>query len=157
MINLIWAMDINWLVGKDNLLPWHYPKDLKHFKNVTNNKTVLMGYNTYLSMKGYYKNTPFPFKKVYVANFEDVKLEDATIITDVITFLNDYKDELFVIGGPTIYGLAMPFADRLFITYILDNHDGNVYFKKFDLNKFRVTEYTTSNKLIFATYERKEI
>ena len=50
MISMILAMDINNLVGKNNDLPWHYPEDLQYFKNVTLNKKVLMGYNTYLSI-----------------------------------------------------------------------------------------------------------
>jgi len=156
MISLVWAMDSNWLVGKDNILPWHYPKDLAHFKAITNNQTVLMGYNTYLSMKGYYKKKPFPFKKVYVANIEDLNLPDATVITDVIEFLKNNQEDLYVIGGPTIYNLALPFANRLYITFILEYHEGNVYFKKFNLADFKVVDYKNTDKLIFAVYDRKD-
>lgn len=156
MINLIWAMDENWLVGRDNLLPWHYPKDLAYFKSITNDKTVLMGHETYLSMKGYYKNKPFPFKKIYVANLLDYNYEDATLVKDVITFLTNNKEEIFVIGGPTIYRLSLPFANRLFITFVLDRHEGNVYFNKFDLTDFTLIEYFNTDKLIFALYERGE-
>ena len=59
MISLIWAMDENWLIGKDNVLPWHYPKDLAYFKSKTKNQTVLMGDMTYESLKGYYKEKQF--------------------------------------------------------------------------------------------------
>ena len=50
MISLIFAMDINNLIGKDNDLPWHYPEDLKYFKQVTSGKTVLMGEATFYSI-----------------------------------------------------------------------------------------------------------
>lgn len=154
MINLIWAMDENWLVGNNDKLPWHIKEDLAHFKNITNNKNVLMGDVTYESMKGYYKKKPFPFKDIFVANLVDKEYSDATLVKDAISFLKSYKDELYVIGGPSIYKLALPFADRLFITFVLDKHEGNVYFPKFNLTDFKVVEYETSNKLIFVTYER---
>lgn len=155
MINLIWAMDENWLVGDNDKLPWHIPKDLAHFKKITNNKTVLMGDLTYKSMKGYYKHKPFPFKKVYVANLLDEKYEDATLVKDVISFLKDYNEEIFVIGGPTIYKLALPYANKLYITFVLNRYKGNVYFPKFDLDKFKLKNYETSEGLIFTEYEKR--
>jgi len=155
MINLIWAMDENWLVGDNDKLPWHIPKDLAHFKKITNNKTVLMGDLTYKSMKGYYKNKPFPFKKVYVANLLDEKYEDATLVKDVISFLKDYNEEIFVIGGPTIYKLALPYANKLYVTFVLNRYKGNVYFPKFDLDKFKLKNYETSEGLIFTEYEKR--
>lgn len=156
MIKLIWAMDENWLVGKGNLLPWRIEEDLKYFQKKTKNKTVLMGNETYKSMKGYYKNKKFPFQKIYVANLKNEKYEDAIIINDVKKFLNNNKEEIFVIGGPTIYKLALPYANKLYITFILDRFSGDVYFPEFNLNKFKLINYKTRDKLIFTEYERKK-
>ena len=89
MINLIWAMDENWLVGKENKLPWRIEEDLKYFQKITKDKIVLMGDLTYQSMKQYYKTKPFPFKKVYVANLEEVSYGDATLVKDVNLFLEN--------------------------------------------------------------------
>lgn len=156
MINLIWAMDENWLVGNNDKLPWHFPKDLAYFKNVTKDKIVLMGDLTYESMKGYYKTKPFPFKKVYVANLADKAYEDAILVKDVNDFLKNNKEEIFVIGGPTIYNLALPYADRLYITFVLGRFEGNRYFKKFNLNDYQLINYSNTDSLIFATYERRK-
>lgn len=156
MINLIWAMDENWLVGNKDKLPWRIENDLKHFQSITKNKIVLMGDLTYQSMKGYYKNKPFPFKKVYVANLENKKYNDAILVKDVISFLKNNQEEIFVLGGPTIYKLALPFADRLYITFVLNRYQGDIYFPKFDLSLFKLTNYRTENQLIFATYERRK-
>ncbi len=156
MINLIWAMDENWLVGKDNLLPWRYPVDLAYFKETTKNKRVLMGHNTYKSLKYYYKNKPLPYSEINVATTKSLSYDDCIIINDVKSFLENNKEELYVIGGPKIYDLAIPFADRLYITYVLDRHEGNVYFSKFDLSKFKLKSYENTDKLIFALYERSE-
>lgn len=132
MINLIWAMDINWLIGQNNKLPWRYQEDLNYFKSLTANKTVLMGINTYYSMKGYYKNTPFPFKKVYVAS-RSKTITDVTMVRDAQEFLKGYQDELWVLGGSAIFKLALEVADKLYITWILKPYQGDTHFPYFDL------------------------
>lgn len=156
MISLIWAMDSNWLIGIDDKLPWRYKEDLIYFKNMVKNKPVLMGDVTYDSLKGYYKDKPFPFGKIYVGSLnKHLKIENATIINDIEKFLSTHKEELFVIGGSTIYKLALPYADRLYITHILNRHPGNVYFPKFDLNNYKVINKKLSEKLIFTCYEKR--
>ena len=156
MVTLIWAMDKNWLVGKGDRLPWYYPEDLKFFKQQTKDKIVLMGGVTFDSMKGYYKNTPFPFSKVYVADINNKEYKDAITVTDVIDFLNNNKEDLFVLGGPTIYKLSLPFADRLIVTHIDAEHEGDVYMDKFDFNKFEIVESEQSGILNFTKYKRRE-
>lgn len=154
MIMMIWAMDENHLIGKGNLLPWHYPKDLDYFKKKTASMSVLMGDLTYQSLKTYYKTKPLPFKKIYVANLEDVTYEDAIRVSDLHQFLNEIEEDIMVIGGKTIYQLAMPYADKLFITYVLKTHQGDVYFPSFDINKFKLTWYQIEEELIFTEYTR---
>jgi dihydrofolate reductase len=154
MISMIWAMDENWLIGKDNLLPWHYPKDLAYFKKHTEGQTVLMGDMTYQSLKTYYKTKPLPFGKIYVANNEEKTYTDAIRVSDLIMFLKEYKEDLIIIGGKTIYSLSLPFVDRLYITYVLKTHEGNVYFPKFDLSTFKLIHKMMEPELIFAVYER---
>jgi dihydrofolate reductase len=155
MISLIWAMDENWLIGKDNVLPWHYPKDLAYFKAHTKDQAVLMGDMTYQSLKSYYKTKPLPFGQIFVANLVDTFYPDALLVKDLHHFLSTYQGNLFVIGGKTIYQLALPYADRLYITYVLKTHEGNVYFPPFDLSLFNLIEKTIEEGLIFAVYERK--
>lgn len=156
MIRLIWAMDENWLIGNGNVLPWHYPSDLKHFKEQTKDTHVLMGDLTYQSLKGYYQNKPLPFRKISVANLVPTHYQDATCVQDVKAFLKEAKEDIFVIGGKTIYALALPFADQLWITYVLNHHEGDVYFPKFDLSEFSLIQKRLEPGLIFATYERRK-
>lgn len=154
MINMIWAMDENWLIGDGNRLPWHYKEDLIYFKSKVNDQVVLMGDLTYQSLKGYYKNKPLPYKKIYVCNLEDKAYEDAIHVKDIFAFLDKIEEDIWVIGGKTIYQLALPYANRLYITYVLNAHKGDVYFPKFDLSKFHVIEKSLRPSLIFTTYER---
>ena len=158
MISLIWAMDKNWLVGKDNKLPWHFKEDLIYYKSKTNGQTVLMGDNSYYSLKGYYKDKPLPYGKIYVASLDNLDLEDATVINDVISFLNNFPKEetLWVVGGATIYKFALPYADYLYITHVDGEYEGDAWFPKFDLeNEFNLVSSNVSNNLNFCVYERK--
>ncbi|VEU82373.1 dihydrofolate reductase [Acholeplasma hippikon] len=154
MIKSIWAMDVNWLIGKDNELPWHYKEDLAFFKEKTQGKTVLMGDATYRSLKSYYKTKPLPYGKIYVANLVDEVYPDATLVKDVVDFVKNFKDELWIIGGKMIYQLTLPYADILYITHVLNFHEGNVYFTKFNLSDYKLVEKRMSNGLIFATYKK---
>ncbi|MDY0074940.1 MAG: dihydrofolate reductase [Acholeplasmataceae bacterium] len=154
MISLIWAMDENWLIGKDNKLPWHYPKDLAYFKAHTKGQTVLMGEMTYLSLKDYYQKKPLPFGKIYVANLEEKTYEDAHHVKDLKQFLLETKEDVMVIGGKTIYQLSLPYAKYLYITFVLGTHPGNVYFPQFNLDQFKLINKQVEEGLIFAVYER---
>lgn len=156
MIKMIWAMDENWLIGKGNRLPWHYKADLKYFKEQTKGSHVLMGEMTYQSLKGYYKKKPLPFKKISVANLEEKAYHDAHRVADIHQFFAETEDDIFVIGGKTIYQLSLPYADQLYITYVLNHHDGNVYFPSFNLNDFKLIHKHLETGLIFAIYERRK-
>lgn len=157
MINMIWAMDKNWLVGKDNKLPWHFKEDLLYYKSKTEGKVVLMGDNSYYSLKSYYKTKPLPYGKIYVASLLDLKLDDAIVINDLISFLKNFpaEEELWVVGGATIYKLCLPYAKNLYITHVDGEYEGDAYFPKFDLDReFKIISSKISNNLNFAVYER---
>ena len=156
MIKLIWAMDKNWLIGKENKIPWHYKEDLLYYKEKTAGQIVLMGDNTYFSLKGYYKTKPLPYAKIYVASLNDLKLDDAIVINDLKGFLSQNKEDLWVVGGATIYRFALEFADELYITHIEKAYEGDAYFPKFDLEGlFKLKSSTRSGDLNFCCYERK--
>ncbi|MFI3329224.1 MAG: dihydrofolate reductase [bacterium] len=155
MIKLIWAMDKDNLVGKDNLLAWHYKEDLLFFKKMTKDKEVLMGDNTYDSLQGYYKGKPLPFGETHVATLKRMFIPNVDMVNNLIPFISNFpKDkELFVIGGKTIYDLTMPYADILYVTVIDASHEGNVYFYP-DLSDFELIESNKSGILDFRTYQR---
>ena len=154
MISLIWAMTKDHLIGKDNKIPWHIKEDLLYYKEKTNNQIVLMGENTYYSLKGYYKKRPLPYKKIYVASLNDLKLEDAIIINDVETFLKNNNEDLFVVGGATIYKLALPYANRLYISIVKGNYEGDAYFPDFDLSLYKLVSKKESIEVDYLVYER---
>ncbi len=156
MINLIWAMDENWLIGKDNKIPWHIKEDLLYFKSKTNDKEVLMGYNTYISLKGYYKNRPLPYKKIYLVTRKKMIFEDALVIPSSLDeFMSNFSGELFVIGGSSIYSQTLKYANRLYISFIKGSYTGDSYFSKFDLNMYDLISKEETDKVIYTVYEKK--
>ena len=154
MINLIWAMDENWLIGNDNKMPWRIKEDLLYYKSKTEGKNVLMGYNTYISLKGYYKDKPLPYGKIYVATRHDRVLDDAIVINDIDSFLNTFNDELWVLGGASIYERALPYANYLYISFVKGSHVGDAYFPKFDLNDYKLISKKDSIEVSYQVFKR---
>ena len=155
MINLIWAMTKDNLIGKGNLMPWHIKEDLVYYKNKTAGKTVVMGEETYFSLKGYYKTRPLPYGTIYVASLNpDLKLDDAIVINDLIGFVTNYKDELWVVGGATIYKLTLPYADRLYISFVKGNYEGDKYFPQIDYSNYKLIWDNETDLVHYTLYKR---
>lgn len=155
MIKLIWAMDKNNLIGKDNKIPWHIKEDLLYHKKQTAGQTVFMGLSTYYSLKGYYKTKPLPYGKIYVASLDDVKLSDAIVIKDAVTFFKECNEDLFVVGGASIYKLALPYADMLYISIIKGDYEGDAYFPKIDYANYELISSEELERVTFNIYKRK--
>ena len=160
MINMIWAMDENNLIGNGDKIPWHIKEDLIYYKNKTKGKTVLMGDATYFSLKSYYKTKPLPYGKVYIATIDknlkiENPLEDIEIIYDLVEFLKNYKDEIWVCGGATIYKLSLPYADRLYISFIKGDHEGDKYFPKIDYSLYNKTWEENTEQVRYTLFERR--
>ena len=156
MINMIWAMDENNLVGKGDRIPWHIKEDLLYYKSKTKGQTVLMGDTTYYSLKGYYKDKPLPYGKIYVATIDKtLKIEGVEMVYDIISFLeNNTEENLWVVGGATIYKLSLPYADRLYISFIKGNHEGDKYFPQIDYSKYNLIFKNETELVRYTCYER---
>jgi len=155
MINMIWAMDKNNLIGKNNKLPWRHKEDLKFFWETVSNKTVLMGHNTYLSLKAYFPHKQLPFEKIYVASLFKYNYEDATQVWNLIPFIKDYQGELFILGGKSIYEQAFDYADKLYISIIDGIYHGDTYLKAFDYSQFTVEREIFHDGLLIKIMVRK--
>lgn len=144
MLSLIVAMAENQVIGINNNLPWHLPNDLQYFKKVTMGKPIIMGRKTYESI-----GRPLPGRRNiiitrqtdYTAAQEhesvDVvnSLADAVKLGEDIALVNGHE-EVFVIGGAEIYQQALPVADRLYITHVLANVEGDAYFPDVDWQQY---------------------
>ena len=159
MINIIVAIGVNNLIGKNNDLPWHYKEDLQYFKEVTMNKTVIMGEQTFYSIVNRI-GKPLPKRKSIVATFDlDFKYDGVEVTHDLIRFLElnkESQEEIFVIGGMQIYKVSLPYANKLYITHVLKEYEGNVYFPEINYSLYDKDIVRKSDELEFCVYTRKK-
>ena len=153
MINCIFAIDKNNLFGKDNGLPWHYKEDLQYFKNVTFGKKVIMGEETYKSITSR-NGKPLPDRINVIATLTDFTAEGAEVTHDIFKYLEEHNNEdLYVIGGKRILEMTYKKADYLYITYIDNDHEGNIYLN-LDLSNFQMESENISGVLHLRKYRR---
>lgn len=131
MIQFIVAYDRNRVIGKDNDLPWRLPADLAYFKQITMGSTIVMGRKTFESI-----GKPLPGRRnVILTNQKDYKVGGCEVIHS-IDEIQKWDEDCFVIGGASIFEQAMPIVDRLFITYIDEEFDGDTFFPRIDLSNW---------------------
>ena len=128
MLSIIVAIANNNVIGKDNKLIWHLPEDLKRFKQITTGKNIIMGRKTFESLGRVLPNR----KHIILCNDMEMDIDNENVeILDDISKLDKYinsDEENFVIGGATIYKLLMPYVNKLYITKINQDFEGDVYF-----------------------------
>lgn len=134
MIALIAAYGENQVIGKNNSLPWHLPNDLKHFKELTIGKTIVMGRTTYESI-----GRPLPNRKNVVLthnpSFTAKGVEVVHQIDDVLALGN-----VMIIGGASIYKQFLPYVTDLYITEIHHAFQGDTFFPNWDKKNYRLID-----------------
>lgn len=144
-------------IGKDNALLWNIPADLQYFKSVTLGKPVIMGLNTFNSL-------PFalPGRLNIVLSKDQQKLPDGVLIASSLA--EAYKmaaevedEEIFIIGGGSVYAQAIAGADRLYLTLVEGNYPADVYFP--DFSDFQLiseaAESSSGYNYKFTIWEKK--
>lgn len=138
MLSIIVAMSKNNVIGKDNQLIWHLPEDLKRFKALTTGKTIIMGRKTFESLGRILPNR----KHVVLTKSTDFIVDDERVeIVHDIKELDKYihsDEECFVIGGGLIYNQLMPKVEKLYITKINEEFQGDTYFPKIDESIWKI-------------------
>ena len=139
-LNLIYAQSQNGVIGINNTLPWHLPQDLAHFKAKTSGCPVIMGRKTWDSLPPKFRPLPGRTNIVITrdAGFQAEgarvvqTLEQALALAEKICLI-DGAEEAVVIGGAQIYALALPLADRLYLTQVHADVEGDAHFPPLDL------------------------
>lgn len=135
IISLIVAMANDRVIGKDNQMPWHLPADLKHFKAVTMGKPVIMGRKTHESIGMVLpgrENIIISRNPDYRSAFHNERCQVVTSLEAALgtVALNTVKEqaEIMIIGGANIYGQMIDHADKLYLTFIELDTDGDARF-----------------------------
>ena len=130
IISLIAAMAQNRVIGKGNEMPWHLPADLGHFKAVTLGKPIIMGRKTYESI-----GRPLPGRvNIVISSNAQYSLEGCETVTsleEAIKLVEDVE-ELMIIGGGFLYSQTLAQADRLYLTFIDLDVEGDTKFPEYE-------------------------
>jgi dihydrofolate reductase len=164
IVSQIAAMSKNRVIGSKLKLPWHIPEDLKFFKETTKGHIIIHGRKTYESLG--YKPLPNRLNIIITRNPESIPYhKDIVVFTDLkealdfaATKTSEWGDEVFIGGGEEIYRLAMPFTDRIYLTLIDKEFEGDARFPEFDQSVFKEVHRDDRDGPIpfsFITYERK--
>lgn len=148
MISIISAVAKNRVIGSKNGLPWHLPADFAYFKKMTTGKVLVMGLNTFKSIG----ERPLPGRKhVILCDNPDYKVpgenKDCLLVKSIEESVEVAKklaveqnnDEIMICGGGFVYKQFLPIADRLYLTYIDNEFEGDIYFPEFNLVDYKET------------------
>lgn len=142
MLSLVVAMDKNNVIGKENRLPWCLPNDLQKFKEITtsDSQTIIMGRKTFESLP---KILPGR-QHIVLTRDKNYKVKDDRItvvnrMEDIDLLIRDVK-EYFVIGGGEIFNLLFPYVDKMYLTKIDANFEGDTFFQKYNEDEWGIIE-----------------
>ena len=132
---VIAAMSINRVIGCRQQLPWHIPEELKWFKQVTLNQTLLMGRKTFESL-----GRPLPNRQNVVISRTTTQIEGCTVVDslEAAIALFPKEEEIFIIGGAQIYALALEIADKFYLTRVGHSYEGDTSFPEWDASKWQL-------------------
>ncbi|MBT5342199.1 dihydrofolate reductase [Candidatus Woesearchaeota archaeon] len=156
MINIIVGMTKNRVIGKDNSLPWHLPEDLKNFKALTENNTVIMGRKTWESIPEKFK--PLPNRNNIVISKNMLPIDNVDVcksIEEALEKAKSYQKEIFIIGGSSIYEQFLPITDKMYISYLKNDYAGDTYFPNFNKENWEIIERKDFTEFEFVIFQRK--
>lgn len=138
--SIIVAKADNNVIGKDNKLVWHMPHDLRHFKNTTMGHYIIMGRKTFESQK-----KPLPGRtSIIITRNKNYKAEGCHIVHSLENAyeigLENGQEEVFILGGAEIYKIALDSADKIYLTEIKAEYEGDAYFPEINFNEWKETK-----------------
>ena len=154
-ISLIAALGKNHVIGNENSLIWKIPNDMKRFREITNGKPVIMGRKTFESI-----GRPLPNRtNIIITNDKNYKARGCIVVHSLNDALEASKsaDEIMVIGGAQIYSQFLPLADKMYLTIIDADFEGDAYFPKFDEKEWKIVgkeDHSDNYNYSFVDFER---
>lgn len=159
MISLIVAHDKNRVIGYEKKMPWHLPGELKYFKEQTMGKPMIMGRKTFESI-----GRPLPGRRnIVITRNENYNAEGIEVVSSLEEALKlvSKEQEIMIIGGEQIFKLALPIADRLYITKIDYEFQGDTFFPQYGdewtmISKSEPIEVPDGYAYTYYIYDRKK-
>lgn len=159
MISIIVAVAANGVIGDNNSLLWHISEDLRNFKRITSGHPVVMGRKTFESL-----GRPLPNRTNVVVSRTVTEIEGCRVAASlgeaIAMFPED--EEVFIIGGAQIYAQALDAADKIYLTRVEHDYEGDTSFPEWDATRWRLTSCEAFQRgekypypFAFEEYERK--
>lgn len=125
----------NMIIGDKNSLPWNLPADMEYFRKTTLGKPIIMGAKTFESIGKALPNR----KNIILSHDKNYRAEGCVVVTSIEQALKEIgeNEEVMIAGGASVYKQFLPLADRLYLTFIHHDFEGDAYFPKFDINKWK--------------------
>ena len=135
MISIIVAVAQNDIIGNKNALLWHISEDLRNFKRITSGHPVIMGRKTFESL-----GRPVPNRTNVVISRTTTHIEGCTVVDSLekAIALFPADEEIFIIGGAQIYALAMPIADKFYLTVVEHPYEGDTAFPEWNESEWEL-------------------
>ena len=156
MISIIAALGRNRVIGSENSIPWKLPADMKRFRELTTGKPVIMGRKTFESI-----GRPLPNRaNIIITTDKNYRADSCIVVHSVDEALKAAKgSEIMVIGGSQIYKQFLPTANRMYLTFIDKEFEGDAYFPEYSEHEWKETsreEHVDENglKYSFVNFER---
>jgi dihydrofolate reductase len=152
IISLIVAMDERGGIGKDNRLPWHLQSDLKRFKQLTTGHHIVMGRKTYETI-----GRSLPGREmIVITRKKDYSPSGCMVANSLEAAINlarqNDERELFIIGGGEIFSQTIGLADKIYMTIVHTDVNADVFFPKFDLEKWKIISGETFTQNEYDEY-----
>jgi dihydrofolate reductase len=126
-VRAIVAMTPSRVIGQGGKIPWHYPEDMRWFKQTTMGNAVLMGRKTFESI-----GKPLPGRLNFVVS-RTASFQGVEMIRDLIGFqLDRFDRDVYVIGGAEVYRTLLPITEELIVTHVLTEHPGDTFFPEYE-------------------------
>jgi dihydrofolate reductase len=154
-VTIVAAVARNGVIGVDGGLPWHLPDDLRRFKELTMRHVLVMGRRTYESI-----GHPLPGRTTVVVTRQDDwsagadEVVRARDVPGALALASEIDDEVFVVGGAEVFAEALPLADRLELTHVDREPEGDTVFPDVDWSEWREIRREPGEGLAYVTYER---
>lgn len=159
--SIIVAMAENRVIGVNNEIPWYIPEDFKHFKSVTMGKPCIMGRKTYESILAKLGKA-LPGRTSIVISRKGYEHEDAISVSSLESAIEKGKeiaakdgvDEIMICGGAQIYELALQQTNRMYLTKVHQQYDGDAFFPEFNEQDWEAAAWADHDGYSFHTLER---
>ena len=153
LISIIAAMAKNRVIGKNNALPWNLPEDLEHFRQLTLGKPLIMGQRTFESI-----GKPLPQRiNIILSRDDNFSPSGCFVAKSIDEALKQTKGaiEVMIIGGASVYKQFLPLTNKMYLTMVEEDFEGDAYFPEFSYNEWEETERVVNKGYSFITLIKK--